>query len=215
MSKKINKIKRKTPVKKIINDLKKYEDCIEQWGGDDAKIIDTKEIIMDIRVRAKCHFSCEDFNSNMNCPPNLFSFEKSKKLVCSYNYAIIFKLNIPSNVIAGELSDEDKKELKNYAIKRYQIIGRLEKKAFDDGFALALGFGGGPCSKYLCPNQKCQALIDGECKHPNIARPSMEAMGIDVYKTVSAIGWDIYPIGSHTDPKDVKQGVFVGIVFIE
>lgn len=48
-----------------------------------------------------------------------------------------------------------------------------------------------------------------------LARPSMEAMGMNVYKIAVKVGWDIYPIGSHTDPEDVPHGTFVGIVFIE
>ena len=37
------------------------------------------------------------------------------------------------------------------------------------------------------------------------SRPSMEAVGIDVYKMAAQAGWDIYPIGSER-PEDMPKG---------
>jgi predicted metal-binding protein len=48
---------------------------------------------------------------------------------------------------------------------------------------MAFGLGAGPCM--LCAN--CGRW----CRHPELARPAMEACGIDVYKTAHANGFPI------------------------
>ena len=42
----------------------------------------------------------------------------------------------------------------------------------------------------------------------------MEAVGIDVYKMVSAAGWDIFPIGSNISPDQVPKGTLAGIIIV-
>jgi predicted metal-binding protein len=57
--------------------------------------------------------------------------------------------------------------------------------------------------------------MQGEkCRISLRSRPSMEAVGIDVYRMVASQGWDIYPIGSDAEPTDVPSGTLTGIVII-
>jgi len=42
----------------------------------------------------------------------------------------------------------------------------------------------------------------------------MEGVGIDVFRLVTKVGWDIYPIYRSVDPKKVPRASAVGIVFI-
>lgn len=53
------------------------------------------------------------------------------------------------------------------------------------------------------------------CRFSLLARPSMEAVGIDVYKMVASAGWDIYPIGSGAKSEDIPKGVLAGIVIVQ
>ena len=49
-------------------------------------------------------------------------------------------------------------------------------------------FGAGPCPVCAeCPE-------DGNCRHPEQARPAMEASGIDVYQTVKNAGLRLEPV---------------------
>jgi len=52
------------------------------------------------------------------------------------------------------------------------------------------------------------------CRFVLRARPSMEAVGIDVFKMVASAGWDIYPIGGDARACDVPRGVLAGIVIV-
>jgi predicted metal-binding protein len=53
-----------------------------------------------------------------------------------------------------------------------------------------------------------------KCRFSLRARPSMEAVGIDVYRMVASAGWDIYPIGSNATPTDIPKGTLAGIVIV-
>jgi hypothetical protein len=42
----------------------------------------------------------------------------------------------------------------------------------------------------------------------------MEATGIDVYRLVTKVGWDIYPVYRSVDPRKVPKAMSAGIVFV-
>jgi predicted metal-binding protein len=86
---------------------------------------------------------------------------------------------------------------------------------FYDGYYLAVGFGAGSCKHTLCSQQEsCAALEGKKCRFTLRARPSMEAVGIDVYKMAAEAGWEIYPIGSGAKAEDVPKGTLAGIVVV-
>lgn len=99
--------------------------------------------------------------------------------------------------------------------KLHEIVSKVESDAFYDGYYLAMGFAGGPCKRAFCYNAECNALTSGKgCRHNLIARPSMEAVGMNCFKMAANEGWDIYPIGKKTCPEDVAHGTRLGLVLI-
>ncbi|MBW1849272.1 MAG: hypothetical protein JRJ27_19575, partial [Deltaproteobacteria bacterium] len=98
----------------------------------------------------------------------------------------------------------------------YKIVSDIESMAFYDGHYLAFGFGAGSCRHTFCSLEKtCRAMEGERCLFSLRARPSMEAVGIDVYKMVAICGWDIYPIGSSAKPDNVPKGTLAGIIIIQ
>jgi predicted metal-binding protein len=64
------------------------------------------------------------------------------------------------------------------------LIIKLEKSAFQKGFPLAAGLSAGHCA--VCPD--CALKAGGKpCLHPERARPSMEALGMDVGRVCSLL----------------------------
>ena len=59
----------------------------------------------------------------------------------------------------------------------------------------AISFGAGPCR--LC--KECDML---ECKFPKLARPSMEACGIDVYSTARNNGFPLQVLTSKEEEQN-------------
>ena len=65
-----------------------------------------------------------------------------------------------------------------------RLMTALEGEAFKMGYRFAAAFAGGDC--VLC--DVCAGASGAPCKHPFEARPSMEAVGIDVVATAAAAG---------------------------
>ncbi len=95
-----------------------------------------------------------------------------------------------------------------------EIAAKIELLACADGYHFAMGFGAGSCVDSLCDGKLCKMLDSGRCPYILRARPSMEAVGIDVFGLVNKVGWTIYPCYSSVDPKSVPSAISVGIVFI-
>jgi len=59
-------------------------------------------------------------------------------------------------------------------------------------------------------NEGCSACPGEGCRHPEKARPSMEACGIDVYATARGNGFPIEVVKDETDDQN-----YYGVVLIE
>jgi predicted metal-binding protein len=70
----------------------------------------------------------------------------------------------------------------DFHTKILQIEEMLESKGFDNLWGLI----GGTC--LLC--ETCGAKTGEPCRHPDKARPSLEAIGIDVLKLLKDLGLD-------------------------
>jgi predicted metal-binding protein len=68
-----------------------------------------------------------------------------------------------------------------------RLMSGLEAEAFKMGYRFAAAFAGGDC--VLC--DVCAGVNGQPCNHPFEARPSMEAVGIDVVATAEAAGLTI------------------------
>jgi len=70
------------------------------------------------------------------------------------------------------------------AVNIHQFITEMERDLFLSGYYAAFGMACGPCD--LCTQCNLE-----ECRKPDLARPSMEACGIDVYATARKAGFKI------------------------
>ena len=84
------------------------------------------------------------------------------------------------------------------------VARKLEREIFLAGYYKALGLGSGPCE--LCR----QCAFDEGCRHPEEARPAMEACGIDVFATARRHGFAIEVVRTRNDPQH-----YFGLVLIE
>jgi predicted metal-binding protein len=147
---------------------------IIEVGARKAKIISPKTVVTAPWVRWKCRFGCGGYNSSLVCPPYAPSPEETRRVLNAYKKAILF-----------EGGRRDTKE----------IAARMEREMFLAGYYKALGLGAGPCR--LC--RSC-AFAEG-CRHPEEARPALEACGIDVFATVRRHGFAIEVVKGSRDPQ--------------
>jgi predicted metal-binding protein len=194
--------------------LEKYKNKALELGASRAVIIKADEIPVDERVILKCQVPrCFGYGVSANCPPNTLKPEELRVHLKKCKWAVFFVKDIPSEIIV-----RDKATIKERVAAYeniFKIVTDIESMAFYDGNYLAFGFGAGSCRHTFCGlKEDCQAMKGQKCRFSLRARPSMEAVGIDVFKMVGQAGWDIYPIGSNAKPCDMPKGVLAGIVIV-
>jgi predicted metal-binding protein len=165
------------------NDLHGFLRKTLEMGAREAKIVDPKTVETAPWVRWKCRFGCGGYNSSLMCPPHSPPPEETRRVLNSYKWAILFE--------SGGL---DTKE----------IAAKMEKEVFLAGYYKALGLGAGPCR--LC--RSC-AFEEG-CRHPEEARPALEACGIDVFATARKHGFKIEVVKTYKAPQH-----YFGVLLIE
>jgi len=173
--------------------LKGLVDEARRRGATHAKVIFSKDIVVDERVRLKCAVPvCSSYGVHLMCPPNLMSVSEFKKALSAYNKALILQIEAgygssdraPGERLSRKLDDEIT-EPDEVMKELHILVNAMETLAFKKGFHLAAGLIGGQCR--LCV--ECVSPKSGEpCRHPFEARPSMEAMGIDVVRTCEKVG---------------------------
>jgi predicted metal-binding protein len=195
--------------------LEKYRDKAVELGASKAKIIRVEDIVVDDRIPLKCQIPrCFGYGAGAHCPPNTLSPEALRALLRKYYWAVLFIKEVPSGVIVRDKATI-KERIQAYQ-EVYKIVSDVESMAFYDGHYLAFGFAAGSCRHTFCSqHETCQAMEGKRCRFSLLSRPSMEAVGMDVYKMVTAAGWDIYPIGSSAKPEDVPKGTLTGIVIVQ
>lgn len=215
MSRRVEKITAHMNAMRLTEHLEKYREKALEMGATQAKILKAEEIPVDARVTLKCQIPrCFGYGVSAHCPPHTLKPEELRDLLQKYSWAVFFIKDVPPEVIV-----RDKTTIKE-RVAAYQevfkIVSEIESMAFYDGHYLAFGFGAGSCRHTFCGQQEvCLALEGKRCRFSLLSRPSMEAVGIDVYKLASSAGWDIYPIGSNARPEDMPKGTLAGIIIVQ
>ncbi|MFP5213799.1 MAG: DUF2284 domain-containing protein, partial [Acidobacteriota bacterium] len=117
----------------------------------------------------RCRFGCTEYGKP-HCPPNSPSPAKTREVLKDYSRALLLEGEPPTRDFQLRVLD-------------------AEKEAFTAGFHKAFAYWAGPCS--LC---KGECAPDGVCRNTRMARPSMEASGIDVFETVRRAGLSLRPL---------------------
>jgi len=153
-------------------------------GFDDFHWIDPASIVVAEWVRMKCLFGCGEYGRNASCPPNVPPVPECGGFFREYAEAVIFhfvkKVDRPEDRhawtrdVAGKLLD-------------------LERDVFVSGHPKAFMLLLDSCS--LC--ESCTGRRTS-CKEPRRARPTPEAMAVDVFATVRAAGYPIRVLADTT-----------------
>lgn len=196
-------------------DLERYRRKALELGASGAKIIAAEEVPLDERVRLKCIAPrCPRAGETPNCPPFTPEVDEVRRALSKYSWAVLLKTDVQPLAEYMPVKGGSRKTLSFHA-RSGEIVTQIETLAFNEGYHLAAGLGGGSCKDYLCGGEVCQFLDSGRCRFPVKARPSMEAMGIDVFRLVNRVGWSIYPVAQvEAAPHSVPCAISVGIVFI-
>lgn len=157
------------------DDLKKYVYDNEE----DISILEIAldQIIFEDCVKLKCYY-CNNYNQKWSCPPRIPDVDYKSVFKEYDNFALIIYI---SNL------EKDNFEIirKQSTLKIHTLLLSLEKYLWDNNYPLALSFIGGSCK--LCKNG---CAID-KCRNKNLSRIPIEALGVNVIKTLKNINVDV------------------------
>ncbi len=179
-------------------------------GVDDAAIIPTDMISVEDQIVEFCKAPlCESYGNCAHCPPHAISPARMRQKLASYHQGLVFKIHAPTTMLQTE-------EQFLFFRKVFEVTAELEKFARFVGFERAVGLAAGSCKSVFCKNVSCQLLESGtNCRYPALARPSMEATGIHVFKLIQDLGWEIHRISHATDPDRVPLGTLAAMLILE
>ena len=179
----------------------------------DFKLIPADTIEVAEWARWKCRYGCKAYGKHLSCPPYVPSVEETRKLIACYERAIVARFdanpnpNVPPAHIHHYLWD---------AIKEmHDTMFEFERHAFLAGYYKAFAMGALPCS-YCddCLPERPSFVLDQAskrfCEQQQRMRPSMEACGIDVFKTVRNAGYELEVL---TSPDE--KITFFGLLLLE
>lgn len=198
----------------IAADLDRYRARALELGASRARVIAAEEIPVDARVTLKCRVPrCFGYGTCAHCPPHAMEPDELRDYLRGYRWAVFFTKDVPPEVIARN-RDTIRERIQVYR-EVFEIVNTLESMAFYDGHYLAFGLGAGSCRHSLCADaENCRALQGEKCRFALKARPSLEAVGVDVFRMATSLGWDIYPIGSDARPENIPKGTLAGLVVV-
>lgn len=214
---------RSTRIEELQNDLIRIRDQAIELGADAAAIVPAASVVVQERVWLKCLVPrCGGSGLSANCPPHSPKPDFMRRVFEQYEWAVVLKRDVAPIEDYIPSSEESKKEitarLQNRGFvhgKTWEIVGRLESYAQSIGYDLSMGFSAGSCRACLCALAPCKVLEGEACRHPLRSRPSMEAVGIDVFDIAAKVGWDTYMIRViEPDLKAIPCVVSIGIIFV-
>lgn len=137
--------------------------------------------VFEERVKLMC-FHCTKYNNCFTCPPKIPKLNY-KKIINEYKNCAVVYCNM-------NFSEENYDEIRSASTNLiHRTILRLEKVLRDHNNPMVLSFIGGSCKlcKGGCPPDRC--------KNPYLARIPVEAIGINLVKSLGKIGVEIkFPV---------------------
>lgn len=154
-----------------------------ELGITEATPITTALLHFSPRIREYCRENkCGNWGKNFMCPPLVGTMQQCQNMVCQYSNALLLTLESTIN------HARKPSEVYRLADRLHEIVLILEQFACRLGYTQAYGLIAGHCQ--LC--DPCAAATGASrCRHPGLARPSLEALGINVIGSCGAAGQKI------------------------
>ena len=164
-------------------DLGRLVAFAREKGAVRAERIPVEKVVTDERVYYKCLYGCPSYGSSKMCPPNTPLPGDFERALRKFKWGVLVQTR-PQDIT--------------------EIVVAVEREAFLLGHYLALGLKGGKC--FLC--SECVGE-DEPCRYPDMARPSMEALGIDVFATLKNAG-----VSAAVKTSGEEEWFFYGLVLV-
>jgi predicted metal-binding protein len=164
--------------------------------------VKAQDIIFDPKVQTYCvspSFKCPSYGHSWACPPEAPYLEETVAKFKEF-YLIYYRFNLADYVKAEKAKNPEESEtkIKSKLYTNSLLRNKLENEIhefldqYQDPFVERLILGDGYCR--ICSNKTdkgCTYDSGKPCRYPEKRKYSMEAVGIDVTKTVLKLNLDI------------------------
>ena len=158
------------------NRWKEIEHIILEHGAEGVRRVDPREVPTAEWVRLRCQFGCGGYGRCLTCPPHSPAPEQTRRMLDEYTVGFL--------IYWGHQNGGR------------EALADIERQVFLAGSYKAFALACGPCG--LC--RECS--LERPCRHPDQARPAMEACGIDVFRTARDAGFPIRVVTCSEDTPD-------------
>ena len=87
--------------------MNKLRETAMDLGAGDAKIIPAHLIPVEDAVLEMCKKPlCAGFGKSVNCPPHTMPPKEFRELVKEYEYALVFKIDVPTEIMMSNKKDD-------------------------------------------------------------------------------------------------------------
>ena len=160
------------------------EQLIRSFGFPDFRWADPRRFVVAEWVRMKCLFGCPEYGRTAACPPRVPEVEACRRFFQEYRQAVVF--HFQKRVAKPEDRSDWTRSVNRELLK-------LEREVFLRGAEKAFLLFLDSCN--LCPECSGQRQT---CTLPKMARPTPEALAVDVYSTVRRLGYPIQVLSDYS-----------------
>lgn len=168
-----------------MNRRKQVEGLFLEHKFKDFRWINPQNIVVSEWVRMKCMFGCKEYGKNACCPPNTPSVDECRNFFQEYSDVVVFHFG-------KKLESPEKRH--EWAKGVNQRLLSLERDVFLAGNKKAFLLFMDSCN--VCENCAEERV---RCKNKRFARPTPEAMAVDVFSTVKSLGYPIEVLRDYSE----------------
>lgn len=161
---------------------------LENYGFNDYTRIEGEDVVVSHWVRYKCRFMCQNYAESAVCPPNTPPVEECRAFF--REYGTIYLIHIEKTAHHMDRDSEIFEAIDHSLLE-------LEKALFYKGYYKVMVLP--PTICHLC--EECVANRE-DCKHKDKARPTPEALGVDLFKTVHKAGYHLEVLADYQSGMD-------------
>ncbi len=179
-------------------------------GASEAAIIDSAEIVLKDSLAALCvEPRCPNYGLASSCPPHVSGPTGFGELIAHHPHALVYKIEVDADVLLSP-------EVADLMRLIHEIGTSVERRALDLAYARASAFGGGSCKNLFCGEEPDCRVVDrgGDCRHPDLARPSMSGFGVDTTALMRSAGWILQRVDPGAKPPTNAMGTVCGLVLL-
>ena len=181
-----------------------------ELGADATRIIPAESILVEDHFALMCEPpQCDGYGLSANCPPHVMRPGEFRECLRQYKHALVFRLDVPMEILLAD-------ERRDVNRLLHDIAASIERFAIDSGYPSSRGLAAGCCKQLFCDEYDgCNVLDEGgECRFPDLSRPSMSGLGVNCLELNRALGRQSNRSTGDGEADDAPMGMMTGMVLI-